>query len=74
MSLQHRQQVTFLGMMIGAMLGAIGALVWLDYLSDMDETDNITKLSFGDAARIGTATFALARQIYALANEEQEAE
>lgn len=74
MSLQYRQQIAFLGMIIGAMLGAIGALVWLDYLSDLDDGEQIAKLSFGDAARIGTATFALARQIYALANEEQEGE
>lgn len=73
MQVHYRQQVTFLGMLVGAMLGAVGALIWLDYLSgrEIPETQ-ATTIGFGDAARILTATFALARQINEMARETDE--
>ncbi len=64
MNLQYRQQVTFVGMLIGAVLGAVGAALWLDHLSGKELPESAaTKLGFGDMARIATATVALVRQV-----------
>ncbi len=73
MKIQYRQQVTFVGMLIGAMLGAVGALLWLDHLSgrEIPET-KATTVGFGDMARIATAILALVRQVNALAAEKDE--
>ncbi len=71
MQLKYRQQVTFAGMLLGAVLGALGALLWLDYLSgeEIPET-KATTIGFGDAARIATATIALLRQLSEMAAEK----
>lgn len=73
MDLQYRQKVTFTGMLLGAMLGAIGAIVWLDYLSGREiPATKATTVGFGDMARIATATLALVRQINEMAREKDE--
>jgi L-cysteine desulfidase len=64
MQLSYRQQVTFLGMLIGAVVGAIGAALWMDYLSDGELSETrVASLGFGDVARLATATLALVRQV-----------
>lgn len=71
MKLQYRQQVTIIGGVIGAAIGAIVALLWLDYQTDSELTaKKMSRLQVGDMARIGTAVFAIARQIYELAEEK----
>jgi gas vesicle protein len=71
MKLQYRQQVTVIGAIIGAALGSIIALFWLDRATDSEATTKkLVRLNAGDAARIGTALFAIARQIYELAEEK----
>ncbi|MCB0078335.1 MAG: hypothetical protein KDD73_13050 [Anaerolineales bacterium] len=62
MDVEYRQQITFVGMLIGAVLGALGAQMWLDRQSDNENADAVN-LGYGDLARIGAATFALVRQI-----------
>ena len=76
MDLQYRQQIAFLGMLVGAITGGIAALLWLDYVSDHDASEvQTSKVGFGDMARIAAATVALARQIHSLAEiDEGESE
>ena len=75
MRLQYRQQVTFLGMLVGATLGAVAALVWLDRLAGEEiEASKATTVGFGDIARILTASFALVRQINEMAKDKEELE
>ncbi|HEX8681190.1 MAG TPA: hypothetical protein VF707_02680 [Ardenticatenaceae bacterium] len=74
MQVSYRQQVTFVGMLIGAMLGAVAALIWLDRLSGRKlPATKATTLGFGDAARIATATISLVRQVYEMTKETDEA-
>lgn len=71
MKLQYRQQVTIIGAIIGAALGSIIALVWLDRATNSEVTaKKMVRMQAGDAARIGTAILAIARQIYELAEEK----
>lgn len=74
MNVNYRQQVTFTGMLIGAMLGAVGATLWLQYLSSSDQVakTKATTLGFGDMARIVTATLALLRQVNELTTVQDE--
>lgn len=72
MHLSYRQQVTFSGMLIGAMVGAIGALIWLDYRSDHKLQRQAAALGFGDVARIVTATMALVRQVNEMVKDAKE--
>jgi len=73
MELQYRQQIAFFGMLVGAILGGLAALLWLDNFSDADlEENRVTKVGYGDMARLATATVALVRQINALAKEDNE--
>jgi gas vesicle protein len=74
MRLNYRQQITFIGMLVGAMIGAVAALVWLDRLSGREiPATKATTLGFGDAARIATATISLVRQVYEMTKEADEA-
>jgi gas vesicle protein len=71
MKLQYRQQVTVIGAIIGAAVGSVVALFWLDRATKNDAmTKKMVRLQAGDMARIGTAIFAIARQIYELAEEK----
>ncbi len=71
--LNYRQQVTFTGMLVGAVVGAIGATLWLEYLSGRELPENeATSIGFGDMARIVTATIALVRQVNALTDKKEE--
>jgi hypothetical protein len=71
MNLNYRQQITFMGMLIGAALGAIGALVWLDHLSGREiPKTQATTIGFGDMARLATATVALVRQVNEMTREK----
>ena len=73
MELQYRQQIAFFGMLVGAILGGLAALLWLDNFSDADlEENRVAKVGYGDMARLATATVALVRQINALAKEDNE--
>ena len=73
MTLDYRRQVTFTGMILGAIVGAIGAMVWLDYLSGRElPATKQTTVGFGDMARVVTATLAIVRQINELAAEKDE--
>lgn len=64
MKMEYRQQVAFVGALVGAVLGALGALLYLDYFADQEgRAGKEMKLGFGDVARLATATFALVRQI-----------
>ncbi|MGH2545090.1 MAG: hypothetical protein ACRDIB_20055 [Ardenticatenaceae bacterium] len=73
MELNYRQQVAFSGMLIGAALGAIGATLWLEYLSGREiPRTKATTLGWGDMARIATATIALVRQMNELTKEKDE--
>jgi hypothetical protein len=71
MKLQYRQQVTLIGAIIGATVGCIVALFWLDRATGSEKTQKkLVRMQAGDMARIGTAVVALARQIYELAEEK----
>jgi gas vesicle protein len=60
-------------MLIGAMLGAVAALIWLDRFSDRElPVTKATTLGFGDAARLATATISLVRQVYEMTKETDE--
>ena len=73
MELQYRQQIAFLGMLVGGILGGLAALLWLDNFSDEElDPNRITKVGYGDMARLATATVALVRQINSLAQENDE--
>ncbi|HYN89255.1 MAG TPA: hypothetical protein VER55_12020 [Ardenticatenaceae bacterium] len=74
MSLQYRQQVAFVGALIGAIVGVVGALIYLDYISDQEDvaTHAEVRLGFGDMARLATAAFALVRQINEMSKVEEE--
>lgn len=73
MELQHRQQFAFFGMLVGGILGGLAALLWLDNFSDAElEENRVTKVGYGDMARLATATVAIVRQINALAKEEDK--
>ncbi|HBY92623.1 MAG: hypothetical protein M5U01_29420 [Ardenticatenaceae bacterium] len=64
MNLQYRQQIALIGALVGAALGALGALIYLDYFSEQQASaGQAARLGFGDMARLATATFALVRQI-----------
>ena len=64
MNLSYRQKITYLAMLAGATVGAIGAQLYLDYLADYEwEKNEATEMSTGDIARIGMAAVALIRQI-----------
>lgn len=73
MKMSYRQQITFVGALVGAVLGALGALLYLDYMTDgeISDTKEMT-LGFGDMARLATATFALVRQVNEMANRAEE--
>jgi gas vesicle protein len=71
MKLEYRQQVTVIGAIIGAAVGSLVALFWLDRATHSEKTTKkLVRMQAGDMARIGTAVFALARQIYELAEEK----
>lgn len=73
MELNYRQQVTFMGMLVGAALGMVGATIWLDHLSGREIPKNkATKIGYGDMARFVTATIALVRQVNELTSEKDE--
>lgn len=73
MELQYRQQFAFFGMLVGGILGGLAALLWLDNFSDADlEENRVTKVGYGDMARLATATVAIVRQINALAKEDDQ--
>lgn len=64
MQISYRQKVTYLAMLAGATVGALGAQLWLEYLADHPWEENAaTQMNTGDVARIGMAAFALIRQI-----------
>lgn len=73
MNVSYRQQVTFMGMLIGAALGAIGAMVWMDHLAgeELPKT-KATTVGFGDMARLATATIALVRQVNEMTRVKDE--
>jgi hypothetical protein len=73
MQMSYRQQLTFIGALVGAVLGALGVLMYLDYAADQElaDTKEMT-LGFSDMARLGAATFALVRQINEIANRAEE--
>ena len=73
MELQYRQQIAFFGMLVGAIVGGIAALLWLDNFTEPElEENRVTKVGYGDMARLATATIALIRQINSLAKEDNE--
>ncbi len=73
MELQYRQQIAFFGMLVGAIVGGIAALLWLDNFTEPElEENRVTKVGYGDMARLATATIALVRQINSLAKEDNE--
>lgn len=64
MNITYRQKITYLSILAGAAIGAMGAQIWLDYLSDQPwEENEATQMSTGDIARIGMSVFSLLRQL-----------
>ena len=72
MDLGYRQQVAFMGMLVGAVVGGVAAVLWLDYRGDEELDRTKAKMGYGDLARLTTATISLVRQVNQMAKLDEE--
>ena len=71
MNMTYRQQTALTGALVGAVTGALLALVYANRALSDDLAESETQIKFTDLTRIAVAVGALVRQINSLAEEAE---
>lgn len=62
MTLSYRQRVAFVGGLIGAAVGVVAALAYLNQLAPEEPAEGV-EIRLRDAVKLGASTIALLRQV-----------